>query len=190
MSESISGRVEGLYIKPKGEASRAVGEASVAWGGFTGDKHFGETRKASSSQKPYPKGTEVRNTRQISLVSVEEMDQIAQALGVDKLEAEWLSANMLVSGVADLTKLPAGSRLHFENGVGLVVDSANPPCTTAGGIIQENYPEQEGLTSAFPKQAIGRRGIVAWVERPGSIVPGERIEIKLPKKLVGQTTLD
>ena len=181
MSENGSGRVEGLYIKPKGETTRSVQEANVAWGGFEGDKHFGETRSASSSQKPYPKGTEVRNTRQISLVSVEEMGQIAQALGVDKLEAEWLSANVLVSGVADLTKLPAGSRLHFENGVGLVVEGANPPCTTAGGIVQENYPEQEGLTSAFPKQAIGRRGIVAWVERPGTISPGESIEVRRPK---------
>jgi len=180
MSKKETGRVEGLYIKPKGEEAQAVEKVNVSWGGFEGDKHFGQTRLSSSRQKPYPKGIEVRNTRQISLVSVDEMTQIAAGLGVPKLEAEWLSANVLLSGVEELTKLPSGSRIHFETGVGLVVEGENPPCTTAGGIVQENYPDQDGLTSKFPKQAIGRRGIVAWVERPGTISPGEKFEVHHP----------
>ncbi len=60
----------------------------------------------------------------------------------------------------------------------MVVEGENMPCTTAGSTIQENYPEVEGLVSRFPKQALGKRGLVAWVERPGTISKGESATVK------------
>lgn len=181
MSEISQGQVEAVLIKAKGEAaSKSQASVTVEWDGFVGDKHFGPTKKAGSSQKPYPKGTIVRNTRQVSIVSVEELGEIAGDLEIPGIEAEWLSANLLFSGIKDLTQIPPGSRLHFENGVGLVVEGANPPCTSAGGLIQENYPDKGGITSAFPKKAIGKRGLVAWVERPGSISKGEKVVVQGP----------
>ena len=181
MKENGTGRVEAVLIQPPGEgaASELVEQVEVQWDGFVGDKHFGATKKAGSSQKPYPKGTQVRNTRQVSVVSVEELALIAQALGVPEVKPEWVGANMLVSGIGDVTKLPPGSRLHFESGVGLVVEGENMPCTTAGAVVQENYPEMESITSDFPKQALGKRGLVAWVERPGTIRQGEAVTLQL-----------
>ena len=108
------------------------------------------------------------------------MAEIAKSLDIPRIESEWVRANILISGLGPLSKLSAGSRLHFANGVGLVVEEENMPCTTAGGLIQEAFPDVEGLTSAFPKKALGKRGVVAWVERPGTIQAGERVEITSP----------
>lgn len=179
MSKQAIGRLEAILVKPEDEGAKSSPRESVevGWGGFPGDKHFGDTMPAGSSQKPYPKGTEVRNTRQVSIVSVEELQEIADELGVPKIEPEWVGANMLVSGIDKLTSLPPGSRLHFEHGVGLVVEGDNSPCTTAGGEIQENYPDVAGITTAFPKKAIGKRGLVAWVERPGRLSTGEEVSV-------------
>lgn len=181
MIEKTMGQVEAVLIKSKEEGAKSaiVDKVDVDWGGFQGDKYFGNTMRAGSKQKPYPKGTEVRNTRQISIVSIEELEQIAEALGVSMIKAEWVGANMLVSGIDDLTHLAPGTRLHFENGVGLVVEGDNTPCTDAGSEIQENFPDIVGITGKFPKKAIGKRGIIAWVERPGQIATGETLSISL-----------
>ncbi len=181
MADSNEGRVEGLYINPAQSKTIARESVNVAWGGFEGDKHFGDTMPRGSGQKFYPKGSEIRNTRQISIVASEELAQIAHGLQVPAIDGAWLNANILVSGIADFTQLSPGTRIIFKNGVGLVVEGSNPPCTTAGGQIQENYPEKQNLAQEFVKHAVGRRGVVAWVERPGKLAPGERFQIHRPK---------
>ena len=179
MTEKTFGQVEAILIKPheKGAKSDIVEKVDVEWGGFQGDKHYGDTMPANSLQKNYPRGTEVRNTRQISIVSVEELKQIAEALGVAMVKPEWVGANILVSGIDQLTQLVPGTRMHFKNGVGLVVAGVTSPCTVAGSKIQENFPDVAGITTGFPKKAIGKRGIVAWVERTGHIAAGETLAI-------------
>lgn len=181
MSEALKGRVEAVLILPPDNDAKAQiqEEVEVAWEGFVGDKHFGATKRASSSQKAYPKGTEVRNTRQVSIVSLEELKEVAQALGVPRVEPDWVGANLMVSGIPNLTKLPPGTRFHFSDGVGLVVEGENMPCTTAGKTVQANYPGRDGLTRAFPKFALGKRGLVAWVERPGRIRAGEDVQVSI-----------
>jgi MOSC domain-containing protein YiiM len=181
MSKMMTGKVEGLLLSPPNSylPAQAVDQVDVSWEGFAGDKHSGLTMKAGSSQKHYPKGAEVRNVRQISLVSREELDQIAAGLDVPEVQAAWVGANMLVSGIPELTQLPSGSRLYFEGGVGLVVEGENLPCSTAGGAVQEQYPDREGLASQFPKKAIGKRGLVGWVEKPGAIRVGETVQVCL-----------
>lgn len=179
-SKEIEGRVEAVLIMPPGEgaATDELAEVVVEWDGFVGDKHFGPTKPAGSSQKPYPKGTEVRNTRQVSIVSSEELVEIADGLGVPEVKPDWVGANMLISGIVNFSKLQPGTRLHFADGVGLVIEGENMPCTTAGSTVQEHYPEIENLVSAFPKKALGKRGVVAWVERPGLIRKGDRVTAK------------
>ena len=55
----------------------------------------------------YAQGTEIRNTRQISIVSVEELAFIADSMGIDTLQPEWVGANLLVSGMlVELGKRP------------------------------------------------------------------------------------
>lgn len=175
----IQGKVLALQITDELIPSRPVDELQVAWEGLVGDKHFGLTMKANNSQKPYPKGEEIRNVRQISIVSEEELKQIAEAMDLPNVEPEWVGANLMVSGIPNLTKLPSGSRFYFENGVGIVVEGENAPCVTAGGSLQDQYPDRPDITTAFPKKAIGKRGIVAWVEKPGTIRKGEIVTVRL-----------
>lgn len=182
MSETMSGKVEQLGLNVGDLPNQVVDEAEVHWEGFVGDKHYGLTRKSGSSQKMFPKGTLVRNVRQVSVVSQEELAQIAERLGVPQVEPDWLGANLALSGIPQLTQLPSGTRLMFENGVSLVVEGDNTPCVTAGGCLQAQYPEQAGLTNRFPKQAMGKRGLIAWVERPGAIRRGEGVRVLLPRE--------
>lgn len=174
----MQGKVEALLITPQLMPGNLVDSVDVHWEGFAGDKHYGLTMKAGSSQKPYPKGSEVRNVRQISIVSAEELAQVAAAMGLPTVEPAWVGANMMLSGVPELTKLPSGSRLYFENGVGIVIEGENMPCTTAGGSLQAQFPDRPDITTTFPKKAIGKRGLVAWVERPGTIRKGESVLIR------------
>src|SRR3989304_5699263 len=133
MTADKQGKVEALLITQDLLPSSDLEEVHATWEGFVGDKHFGLTMKAGSSQKPYPKGTEVRNVRQISIVSAEELNEIAEAMQLPVVKPAWVGANVMLSGIERLTQLPPGSRLYFENGVGIVIEGENMPCTTAGG---------------------------------------------------------
>jgi MOSC domain-containing protein YiiM len=183
MADDLSGRVEAVLLTAQRLPATLVDAVEVTWEGFVGDKHFGLTMKSNSQQKPYPKGTEVRNVRQVSIVSVEELQTVAANLSVPRVEPAWVGANLLLSGIPDLTRLPSGSRLHFEGGVGIVIEGENLPCTTAGGCVQQQFPDRPGITSAFPKRALGKRGLVAWVERPGVIRTGESVLVRRPEAL-------
>jgi hypothetical protein len=175
----MHGKVETLLITNKDLPSTPVDQVDVTIEGFVGDKHFGHTMKANIYQKEYPKGTIVRNVRQISVVSAEELADVAKAMELPGIEPSWVGANMLISGVPDLTQLPSGSRLYFEGGVGLVVECENLPCTTAGGSLASQFPDRPELANQFPKKAIRKRGLVGWVERPGVIRKGEKVLVRL-----------
>jgi hypothetical protein len=56
-----------------------------------------------------------------------------------------------------------------------VIEGENMPCTTAGATLQEQYPDKDDLVKNFPKKALGKRGVVAWVERPGLIRRGDKV---------------
>ncbi|MCL5429498.1 MAG: hypothetical protein M1347_06860 [Chloroflexi bacterium] len=183
MGEECRGRVETLLITPKSMPGIPVDEVNVAWEGFMGDKHFGLTMKAGNSQKNYPKGTEVRNVRQISIVSAEELSEVAESMGLPIIEPAWLGANLLVSGIPALTQLPSGSRLYFDNGVGIVIEGENLPCTTAGNSLQQQFPDRPEITTTFPKKAIGKRGVVGWVEKPGRLSTGEGFLLRLAQDI-------
>ncbi len=155
-------------------------QAQVTLEGFAGDKHAGLTYRSGSRTPHYPRGTVIRNTRQVSLVSLEELELVAAALGVPALLPEWLGANLAVQGIPDLTRLPPATRLFFPQDAVLVVEGENMPCVYPGKVIQAQYPEAPGLANRFPKAAIQRRGLVAWVERPGIIVAGDSIVARIP----------
>ncbi|QYK51175.1 MAG: MOSC domain-containing protein [Anaerolineales bacterium] len=177
MADDMQGVVETLAITPELIPSTSLEEVEATLEGLVGDKHFGLTMKANKFQAPYSKGELIRNVRQISIVSAEELAQVAAAMGVERVEPAWLGANLMISGVPELTQLPPGSRLYFEGGAGVVVEGENMPCVTAGGCLAEQYERPE-LRSAFPKRAIGKRGLVAWVEKPGVIRKGERVTVR------------
>ncbi|MBX2867730.1 MAG: hypothetical protein KTR18_03605, partial [Acidiferrobacterales bacterium] len=67
--------------------------------GFREDGHQGLTRPACSRfPYLYERGAVIRNTRQLTLVSSEELQSISSAMGIEELPAAWLGANMELAG--------------------------------------------------------------------------------------------
>lgn len=177
----IRGSVDALLInrdRRKSLATERVDHVEVGYEGFKGDAHGGLTRPACSRVKlQYAEGTEIRNTRQISILSAEELGQIASNMQIERLEPEWVGANLLLSGIPALSLLPPSTRLIFGEGVSLVVDMENGPCKYPGEIIDQTFP---GYGNRFPQAARHLRGVTAWVEKEGSIAVGETVSVHLP----------
>jgi hypothetical protein len=152
---------------------------TVTFAGFEGETHGGLTRPSCGRVKAqYPRGTEIRNTRQITIVSQEELDEIATTMGVAVVKPEWVGANLVVVGIPNFTKTPPSSRIIFDNDVSLVVDMENGPCVHPGKVIAQ-HAENDVLVP-FAKAALGKRGVTAWVERPGTLTLGERCRLHVP----------
>ncbi len=171
--------LEALLIadEPGSFVTRRIEETVLEFGGIRGDRHFGTTYPADVRQPMYPKGAEILNRRQISLLSEEEMAAVARELELPEIQPEWLGANMLLKGMEDLTLLPAGSRILFPSGAGIVCESINLPCTLPGAVIQKHFAGHQGLTKGFVAAAKRRRGIVGSVERPGPVSAGDAVVI-------------
>jgi hypothetical protein len=154
----------------------------VSYNGFAGDSHSGVTRRSCERvRRQYKEGTEIRNTRQISLVSIEDLQIIALKMGVPCLQPQWLGANLAISGIPDFTLLPPSSRLIFSQGTSLVVDMENEPCKYPGGVIDDHYP---GCGQLFVESAINFRGVTAWVEREGAISEGDTVSLHVPPQRI------
>jgi MOSC domain-containing protein YiiM len=182
-SPQLAGRIARVLVctERKSFVTRELSEAKVSFEGLEGDRHAGLTRRADVRTPWFPKGVPVRNTRQLSLVSSEELAQVAEALGVPRVLAAWLGANLEVAGVPRLTHLPPGTRLFFPEEAVLAVEGENEPCRGPGRVIEAHHPDLEKLASRFVKAAWQRRGLVAWVERPGVIRAGDDVRVMLPK---------
>jgi hypothetical protein len=152
------------------------------FGGVLGDRHHGVSRPSNSRQaRYYPRGTMIRNRRQVTLVSVEELADIAERMGLPEVRPEWLGANVLVAGAPALSALPIGTRILLPEGVGLVCEGVNQPCRLPAVVLQEQYPGS-GAQRRFIRAAYGRRGIAASVERPGPIAPGAQANTAPPER--------
>ena len=178
---SIVGHVEACLLSPDrttGLEKSPTGSLTLTFDGITGDCHSGPTMLSDSrTLKQYPRGVPLKNRRQVSIVSVEEMADIADKLAIPALPPEWVGANLLVSGIPDLTVLPPSTRLMFSSGTTLIVDLENQPCKYPAEIIEKHYP---GQGMAFVAMAKHKRGLVAWVEREGGISTGDSIRLFLP----------
>lgn len=163
--------------------SEAVERVEVDYGGFVGESHGGLTRPSCSRVKlQYPKGTEIKNARQVTILSAEELEEVSAAMGLpEPIRPEWVGANMILRGVPRLTELPPGARLIFENGTSIVVDMENGPCKFPAEIIEARHP---GKGLSFPKHALGKRGITAWIERGGEISLGDVCALHVPPQRI------
>jgi hypothetical protein len=183
----ISARVAGAYIAPAGDfQTEAVEALSLGFDGIAGDVHAGPTRRSGGREPWYPRGTEMRNERQLSLVAPDELVIVAGRMGIAEVKPEWIGANLLIDGVPRLSMLPAGSLMFFKGGVTLKVDAQNGPCRIAGRAIAENagMADRDAGALLFPKVAKRLRGLVAWVERPGTISRGEDVSIRVPEQWI------
>ena len=181
----ITGRVEAVLINKNPAldlTSERVDQVTATYGGLVGDAHFGLTRDSCVRvAQQYPEGTEIRNVRQISILSNEEMQEIADAMDIPALLPEWVGANLAISGIPKLTQLPPSSRLIFDDGTSLVIDMENGPCKFPGEIVERHHP---GHGKRFTASALGRRGVTAWVEREGVIKAGATTTLHIPPQRV------
>ncbi|MEM9044756.1 MAG: MOSC domain-containing protein [Pseudomonadota bacterium] len=161
-------------------SSRPAQTALVGWDGIEGDCHSGLTRPACVRVKrQYKAKTEIRNTRQFSIVSEEELAEIAERLNLEKLDPGWLGATIAVSGVPDFTLVPPNTRLIFENGTALTVDTENEPCKYPADVIERHHP---GHGRKFAYHARNKRGVTAWVEHPGRLSVGDSARLHVPPR--------
>ena len=168
----------GCEDSTKSIVSEALDRVGLTYAGIPDDTHAGLTRSACTRfPELYAEGVEIRNTRQLTLVSSEELAQIAAAMEIDEVRPGWLGANLEVSGIPALTLLPPSTRLVFASGATLVVDIENRPCAYPALVIDEHYP---GKGRRFIRAAKQRRGFTAWVEREGDVAPGDAVDVFFP----------
>jgi hypothetical protein len=161
-------------------ASGPVRHLHLSFAGPDGEAHGGLTRASCSRVlAQYPRGTEIRNTRQLSVVSAHELAQIAAAMGLDRLDPALIGATLVIDGIPDLTHLPPSSRLQSESGATLVVDMENQACQLPAKPIEVAH---NGFGARFKAAATGRRGVTAWVEREGTLSLGERVRLHVPSQ--------
>ncbi|WP_348645530.1 MOSC domain-containing protein [Jannaschia sp. S6380] len=159
-------------------ASQPLTELALGFAGPEGETHGGLTRPSCSRVlSQHRRGTEIRNTRQLSVVSAEELALIAASMRLSTLDPSWLGATLVLSGIPDLSHLPPSSRLQAEDGATIVVDMANRPCNLPAAVIAEASPQ---AARRFKPAAKGRRGVTAWVERPGRLKLGMWMTLHVP----------
>lgn len=155
-----------------------LAEMPLTFAGFAGEVHAGDTRPSCSRvTKQHPKGTEIRNVRQLSVVSAEEMAKVAADMGLQAMDYAWVGASLVLEGIPDLTHLPPSSRLQGPDGVTLVVDMENLPCQEPAVTIEKALP---GQGKGFKSAAKDKRGITAWVEREGTLRLGDKVRLHIP----------
>ena len=150
--------------------------------GVVGDRHKSYERSTWAGDKQ-PEGTIRRNERQWSAVSVEELADIQEAMELSEpLTATSLGANLCLSGVQELSRLPKGSLLKFPSGTELMVEEYNPPCHDMGKKLASMHKTRTGealSSTAFSKAAKLTRGVVGVVEAAGTISAGDEVTIEI-----------
>ncbi|EDM70361.1 MOSC domain protein [Roseobacter sp. AzwK-3b] len=158
--------------------AESLDEVMATFSGVEGEEHAGLTRSSCSRvTSQYPRGTEIRNVRQFSILSAEDLDAIAARMGVEAINPAWVGASMVLQGIPDFTHVPPSSRLQSSAGTTLVVDMENRPCHLPAKVIDEDSP---GKGKAFKTAAKGRRGVTAWVEREGILRVGDTVTLHVP----------
>ncbi len=187
---SSTGKVVSVHVGAEDVLEKTGRERiELALDGIVGDRHRGLSRECWDGDKQ-PEGTERRNERQWSAVSAEELAAISEAMELSEpLTATTLGANLCLSGIADLSRLPRGTLLVFSSGAILMVEEYNPPCSDMGASIAESYTRSSGervAPTAFSDSAKFLRGVVGVVEVAGDIAVGDDVTVtpeQLPKWL-------
>ena len=181
----LTGTVVALLSNPDRKAGleRARRDSvSITFDGIAGDCHAGRTYASDSRLlKQYKRGVPIANTRQLSILSEEQLAEIAGSLDIARLEPEWVGANLVTLGIPELTFLPPSTRMMFSSGATLIVDGENAPCRYVSDVINKHHP---GKGDPFPKVARHKRGLVAWVEKEGAISVGDEIVLHIPPQRI------
>ncbi|MBB3949164.1 MOSC domain-containing protein [Aureimonas jatrophae] len=181
----IEARVAGLFrTEANGFETVSIESLNLGFDGIAGDRHGGPTRRTGGREPWYPRGTEIRNERQVSILCPDELAGVADAMRLPELRPEWIGGNLLLAGVPHLSWLPARTLMMFENGASLKVEGDNAPCRQSGRSVAARFSGRDDIETGFVQAARRRRGLVAWVEKPGALRLGERVDIRLPEQWI------
>jgi len=183
----IGASVSGVFRAAQGHFETAAVEAlALGFEGIEGDFHAGTTRRSGGREPWYTRGTQMRNERQLSIVAADELAVVAQRMGIDRILPEWIGANLVLAGVPRLSMLPAGTLLFFAGGATVKVDAQNGPCRIAGRqvALRAGMADVDGGALAFAKMARRLRGLVGWVEKPGTVTAGETVSVRVPEQWI------
>ncbi len=73
-ARKISGRVSGVFEARAGDFITAPASSlELTFDGIVGDHHAGQTRMSGGREPWYPRGTEMRNERQLSILASDEL---------------------------------------------------------------------------------------------------------------------
>lgn len=167
-------------VEDRGTSLASAGRDMVdlTWEGIPGEDHGGLNRPSCGRVAAmHARGTEIRNTRQLSIVSAEDLEAIAAALDLEVLDPAWLGASLVLRGIPDFSRIPPSSRLQATSGATVVVDMENRPCNLPVPVIEG---ATDGKGRAFRAAAWAKRGVTAWVERPGEIALGDEMQLFIP----------
>lgn len=175
-----------LGVNPDRDAAletQSLSEMALSFAGYAGESRAGLTRPSDSRVlAQYKRGTPIRNTRQLSILSAEDLDAIAADMGLASLDPALVGASMVVRGILAFTHVPPSSRLQDEaSGTTLTIDLENRPCALPAKPIEARYP---GMGGRFKRAAQHRRGVTAWVEREGVIALGATLRLHIPDQPV------
>lgn len=160
--------------------AESLQQVQVTYAGFEDDYHGGLTRASCVRvREQHPVGTEIRNTRQLSILSHEELAEIAAAIDLDTLDPALLGASMVIKGIADFSFVPPSSRLQSASGTTIVIDVENGPCNLPAKEIENDAP---GHGKGFKAVARGKRGVTAWIERTGTLSVGDELRLHVPNQ--------
>jgi hypothetical protein len=184
-ARKIKGRVVALFATtdPKHFETAAVERLALGLDGIAGDRHGGFERRSSGREPWYPRGTPIRNGRHLSILSVEDLAEIARRLEVPAVDAASIGANLVVEGIPRLSMLPRGTRLSIGPAAALNVDDQNAPCRIAGRSLAKHL-DRPDIELGFAKVAQRLRGVVASVDRAGEIAIGDEIVAHLPEQWI------
>jgi hypothetical protein len=156
----------------------AMDEMPLGFGGFAGDCHAGETRASCSRvTRQYPRGTTIRNVRQVSLVAAEDLARIAEALGLERVAPgmgrcvgrgrghSGLQPPAAILAVAGAGRRDADRR-HAEPALPVSREDHRGRASRQGQAVQGG--------------GRGLRGVTAWVERVGTLRIGDALRLHVP----------
>lgn len=163
--------------------STTVDRLSCDIEGLRGDRHYGHALQSGGRQKRlYKRDTAIRNTRQWTAISTDELSAVQQNLTLSqKLLPNHIGFNCQIDGLGPITQLPPLTHLVFSaqsvftpgraDDVVWVVYAEVLPCKIAGSAVADQF-QQPALATAFPKAAMGLRGCTGYVDKGGTIKNG------------------
>jgi MOSC domain-containing protein YiiM len=179
----LTGKVISVHSGSNEDLSKeSHASIQVELDGIVGDRHRSYVRNTWQGDKQ-PQGTTRRNERQWSAVSSEELVEIQNDMNlIEPMTAASLGANLCISGIEQLSRLPKGSYLTFPSGCTLMVEEYNPPCKDMSEIQANLHKTESGAPLAatdFSKASKLTRGIVGVVEAAGVINVGDDVVVTI-----------